>query len=550
MLDLGTMRALGFCVSIEHARYMARKFTDAGLESIALTGEDPPDVRSATLARLRSGDLRCIFSVEVLGEGVDVPDVDCLLLLRPTSSATVFSQQLGRGLRRAKDKSHLTVVDMIGQHRREFRFEDRLRAILDPRRGRVLQQVEADFPFLPAGCTIDLDRQSRELILGNLRETVGRSRWSRMVADLRSAPDVGLAEFLDQFGHRIEDVYRGDRSWTRLQREANRVLPAPSDPTAEARMLRALGRLTHLDDPERIAFYTDVLEASRPPNEERVRPRASADAHDARLGPWIGDIGCTVARRVLRGVLGRDGGPQQSSSSSWVYSTSARRRDRGPALLPAEVPLTLHARYSRQEVIAALGFGDGVKPKVTQGGILWVPQAESDVFFVDLQKAERDYSPTTMYRDYAINRELFHWESQSRQTPRQPTVRRYITHRAGGTNVLLFVRERKTFELGTQPFTFLGPVTLRRTSRRAPRSVHVGFARADAGAPVRSRSNGGGGLTTHRRSRSDCRPPWQPPLATPLLPESHVRAAHRKRGAARTPEPRPPIREHRNAHPR
>jgi uncharacterized protein DUF3427 len=108
-------------------------------------------------------------------------------------------------------------------------------------------------------------------------------------------------------------------------------------------------------------------------------------------------------------------------------------------------------------VIAALGFGEGVKPKVTQGGILWVPQARSDVFFVDLRKAERDYSPTTMYRDYAINRELFHWESQSRQTPEQPSVRRYINHEAEGTHVLLFVRERKTFELGTQSFTFLGP---------------------------------------------------------------------------------------------
>ena len=146
----------------------------------------------------------------------------------------------------------------------------------------------------------------------------------------------------------------------------------------------------------------------------------------------------------------------------------------GPALLPADVPLTLHARYSRQEVIAALGFGDGVKPKVTQGGILWVPQAESDVFFVDLQKAERDYSPTTMYRDYAINRELFHWESQSRQTPRQPTVRRYITHRAGGTNVLLFVRERKSFELGTRPFTFLGPV--RYVEHRGERPVAFTWA--------------------------------------------------------------------------
>jgi Domain of unknown function (DUF3427) len=127
-------------------------------------------------------------------------------------------------------------------------------------------------------------------------------------------------------------------------------------------------------------------------------------------------------------------------------------------MLTPEIPLSLHARYSRQEVIAALGFGEGPKPKVTQGGILWVPQANSDVFFVDLHKAERDYSPTTMYRDYAINRELFHWESQSRQTPQQPTVRRYINHRADGSRVLLFVRERKTFELGTQPFTFLGPV--------------------------------------------------------------------------------------------
>jgi hypothetical protein len=130
-----------------------------------------------------------------------------------------------------------------------------------------------------------------------------------------------------------------------------------------------------------------------------------------------------------------------------------------PSLLPPDIPLTLHARYSRAEAIAALGYGAGVKPKVTQGGILWVPQTQSDVFFVDLQKAERDYSPTTMYRDYAINRELFHWESQSRQTPQQATVQRYINHVQQGTNVLLFVRQRKNFELGTQPFTFLGPAT-------------------------------------------------------------------------------------------
>ena len=120
--------------------------------------------------------------------------------------------------------------------------------------------------------------------------------------------------------------------------------------------------------------------------------------------------------------------------------------------------MNLHARYSRQEIVAALGMKKGPKPLVTQGGILWAQEANSDVFFVDLHKAERDYSPTTMYRDYAINRQLFHWESQSRQTPRQPTVQRYIAHRERGSRILLFVRERKTFELGTQAFLFLGPV--------------------------------------------------------------------------------------------
>ena len=140
--------------------------------------------------------------------------------------------------------------------------------------------------------------------------------------------------------------------------------------------------------------------------------------------------------------------------------TDARSRTSPrPSPLAPEIPLTPHARYTRQEVIAALGFAGGAKPKVTQGGVLWVPQAQSDVFFVDLRKAERDYSPTTMYRDYAISRELFHWESQSRQAPHQPTVRRYIEHAQQGTNVLLFVREQRRDTLGTAPFHFLGPAS-------------------------------------------------------------------------------------------
>jgi len=73
VLEPGRMRALGFCVSKEHARYMARKFSDAGLMSIALTGDDSPEVRDHGLSALKAGELRCVFSVEVLGEALTSP---------------------------------------------------------------------------------------------------------------------------------------------------------------------------------------------------------------------------------------------------------------------------------------------------------------------------------------------------------------------------------------------------------------------------------------------------------------------------------------------
>jgi superfamily II DNA or RNA helicase/HKD family nuclease len=459
VFDIGSMRALGFCVSKEHARFMARKFSDAGVRSVALTGDDPPDVRAQSLRELQAGELRCVFSVEVLGEGVDVPDVDCVLLLRPTASPTVFAQQLGRGLRRAAGKSHLTVIDLIGQHRREFRFEDRLRAILDTRRGAIVDQVRSDFPFLPAGCTVDLDRQSRELVLDNLRAAVRRSRWLTLVSDLRAEEDgISLVDFLDSCDHRLEDIYRGERSWTQLRRDANHWTHTGTVRELEQRSLRALGRLTHVDDPERVAFYRELIIRATPPRENDFDERqrrlltmlawglGSGAAGEGSVSDYFADLWHeTAVRAELRDLLD-------------VLDTRSRTRAT-PSVLPAEIPLTMHARYSRQEVIAALGYGDGAKPKVTQGGILWVPQAQSDVFFVDLHKAERDYSPTTMYRDYAISRDLFHWESQSRQTPKQPTVQRYINHQARGTRILLFVRERKNFELGTQAFTFLGPAS-------------------------------------------------------------------------------------------
>lgn len=160
--DPGAMRALGFCVSVAHAHFMAESFRTAGLNAVALSGESSSQERAQALADLRSGALQVIFSVDLFNEGLDIPDVDTLLLLRPTSSATVFLQQLGRGLRRTEDKAVLTVLDFIGQHRKEFRFENQFRALTNLTRKRLLDNIEHDFPSCRPAARSSLRRRRRK----------------------------------------------------------------------------------------------------------------------------------------------------------------------------------------------------------------------------------------------------------------------------------------------------------------------------------------------------------------------------------------------------
>lgn len=453
------MRALGFCVSVEHARYMSERFTAAGLPSEAIDGTTPPADRDDVLRRLRDRELCSVFSVEVLGEGVDVPDVDTILLLRPTDSATVFIQQLGRGLRRAEDKASVTVIDLIGQQHRSFRFDRRLEGLIDRRRGPLADQVEREFPFLPSGCHVELDRVARETVLTSLREVARLRRRPVMAADLRALGNVDLGTFLAETGRNVEDIYRQERdSWTALRQEAGLSVPTLAD--GEVAALRAARRLLHVDDPSRAAWYREILVQDEPP--------ALAALDDRRR---------RQAAMLLLGIFGRRPDPRFASLDEalercWSFralrtelvelldvldagSTTVTR----PSPLAATIPLELHARYTRDELLAAFGAGSPERPPTSREGVIHLKDEAVDLFFVTLRKTERSYSPTTMYRDHAVSRELFHWESQSGQSDTSPSVRRYREHRARGSQVVLAVRETNEDERGVaMPFMFLGPV--------------------------------------------------------------------------------------------
>ncbi len=199
--DVSAMRALGFCVSVAHAEYMAQRFSDAGIPARAISGGTPAADRAAILSDLRHRSINAVFAVDVLNEGLDVPDVDTILMLRPTESATIFLQQLGRGLRRTPTKAVLTVLDFIGYQRKEFNFAHRYRALTGDSRRAIERQITEGFPFLPSGCQIVLDKHAQTVVLENIRSQLA-NRWQQIVAELRAHPDEGvtLDDFLRESG--------------------------------------------------------------------------------------------------------------------------------------------------------------------------------------------------------------------------------------------------------------------------------------------------------------------------------------------------------------
>ena len=464
--DIRRMRAIGFCVGVHHARFMADRFTAAGIPALGVTGQTPGQERDQAIGRLRRREVNVLFTVDLFNEGVDIPEVDTVLFLRPTESATVFLQQLGRGLRLHEEKECLTVLDFIGAARKEFRFDLRYRALLGTTRKGLERQIEAGFPLLPSGCAIQLDRESREVVLQNIRKSLGASRGSLVSEMRRLGPGTSLGTFLHETGIDRYDLYRGGRFFSDLRRAAGFEVPL-SGPD-EDHLGRALGRLLHVDEPDRIRFCERVLHPSFDPGalDERNRRRLMM-LLCVLFGPSAaGELRGTHARLLRHPAICQELGELLAVLRASVGHLPVQ------ADLPQDVPLALHCSYARDEIMAA--FGDVRKGLLRQPreGVVFHEPTRCNLLFVTLNKSARDYSPSTMYEDYAVSANLFHWQSQS--TTRAGTVkgRRHIEHEELGVTPLLFVRQSRKNEHGaTAPYVFLGP--LKYVSHKGERPMSI-----------------------------------------------------------------------------
>lgn len=455
--DINEVKGLGFCVSVEHAHFMCDFFNECGISAMALTGQSTDAERNHAKRRLVNGAVRFIFVVDIYNEGVDIPEVNTVLFLRPTESLTIFLQQLGRGLRLSDGKECLTVLDFIGQANSKYNFEDKFQALLSNSNRSVAREIREGFVTLPKGCYIQLEKKATQYVLENISASYGRS--AGLVTRLANfSEDTGCAltleNFLAYYHLDVRTLYHFS-SFSRLCVRAG--VKAAFEEPLETVLTKAFAKLCVIDSRRWIAFLLDFLPTIK------ERPLAELSPIEQRMVQmfYVTVWGDVILDWNDGTVLERFNTLAESPVLLEELMALLRVRFEAidfidvPTVLGFDCPLDVHCTYTRDQILVALDF---MKPKTVREGVKWLPDKNIDAFFITLNKADKDYSPTTMYNDYSISETLFHWQSQSTTSASSKTGKRYINHVKEGSMVLLFVREFKVDYItgGAQAYTYLG----------------------------------------------------------------------------------------------
>lgn len=441
--NLNDVKGLGFCVSVEHAEYMSSFFNKRGIKSIALNADSDKDIRNEAKSLISKGEVKFIFVVDLYNEGVDIPDINTVLFLRPTESLTVFLQQLGRGLRLSEGKECSTVLDFIGQANQNYNFDSKLRALIGKTHNETSKEILNDFPNLPKGCHIQLERVARDYVLENIsKAVVNKNNIKAKIKMYKQATDkeLNLINFLSYYNLELKDIYK-KWSFNRLLVEAR--VKENFHNEDEKVLTKALGRLLHINSMSWLNFLVDKLENIQELDENNLSEEERKMLLMFHYTIWNEPLNKIGVASLKESMLKLYGNRELYDEVLHILKINRDNIDfiEEKMNLNFPCPLELHCRYSRDEILSAVGYYEENRKPAQREGVKYLEDKKLDIFFITLNKSEKDYSPSTMYEDYAISEELFHWQSQSTTSENSKTGQRYINHRKMGSKVVLFVRE-------------------------------------------------------------------------------------------------------------
>ena len=470
--QLHKVRALCFCVDKNHAKFMNAKFTLAGLKTDVLTSDDDDRHRNIVKKRLQAGTINYLFVVDLFNEGVDIPEIDTILFLRPTESATVFLQQFGRGLRLHKDKDHLTVLDFVGHSRAEFSYKERFEALIGRHSQNIKDEIEGGFANAPFGCKIILEEKAKEEIIANIEGYLRSLNKGRIIKEIAAyyklAKDAfSLKGFLTYSHVPFHKVY-GSMTWGELCQLAG----VRKDVSVHAAQIKyavkkkwlATDSFSYFKQLLRFAdsgFKCDTTKFTE--LEQRYAVMLYYDLYDkagsyTSIAQMFNDLASDALfvqefKEVVEYLKDKCVAPEKEDNS--VYKNWN--------------PLRLHGVYTKAQIQAALGLSTLVRKSPSREGVERLKDIKLEAMYVDIIK-KREEGSMTAYKDYAQNREFFHWETQNRVSEGSREAEAY---RNGENNMLLFVRQQVEHpDFGCRMgFTYLGQVTMNSIEGSKPMQI-------------------------------------------------------------------------------
>jgi hypothetical protein len=470
--DIHSVSAIGFCVSIDHAKFMKRKFEAAGLAAEFLVSDNSKN-REEILHQLTSKKINYLFVVDIFNEGVDIPQIDTVLFLRPTESLTIFLQQLGRGLRLSEGKDVLTVLDFVGQARDEYDFENKFRALIGKTNTTVLKEIEQDFPHLPLGCSIVLEKKAKHIILENIRKATSINKRQLVLKIQRFQLDtnleLNLSNFVTFYNLRLQQIYK-NFTFSELLEEALRT---PFNRHLYANYKSMLSN--KLIATESLSYFKFIMELIQQNFDLAKLPQSDNTNLLATMVFYDFFQSASKEMTLEEGI--RKIGENKDMVKELQEFISLKIELINYEEFPLEdlsfsFPLKLHSRYTREQIMVAMRLTTVGRRDSGVSGVAENKFLNCEALFVNLKKSEEDFSPTTMYDDFAINEFLFHWQSQNQTADTSEKGKSYIQQQERNKIILLFVRESKTDADGfTKGYVFVGPVNFVESTGSKPMSI-------------------------------------------------------------------------------
>ncbi len=442
------IKALAFCVSREHAAYMCQQFLLKGIKSDILTSDNSHE-RQQKQQAIRSGEINVLFVVDIFNEGVDIPEVDVLLFLRPTESLTIFMQQLGRGLRLSEGKECCTVLDFVGNSRPEYDFSSKFRALVGKTNRAISDEIKQGFPHAPLGCRIELSKRTQEMVLSHIRQaTVNITRLLGLIRQFSSNSNLPLTlpNFLKMHPNlTVEDIYKRG-SWSSLVTQAanhNKIREVKEERVHKAYERAFKTRLLVCDSYEYLQFMHNLASNSFTLTKSMDSVMALMCYYDfwQADGPASGFLSLDQGLKSLNDPVFK----VELLDLLSILMDRIQHEQFGMHNCPSN-PLKLHARYAREQILIGFGATTFEKQAPAREGVLVIKEDNTELLFVTLNKDEKQFSPTTMYHDYSISDRLFHWQSQNSASPDRGKGLSYLQHKSTGKRLFLFVREQSKDE--------------------------------------------------------------------------------------------------------